>query len=236
MFLLPALLFLGMPFQTALATHKIATVGLGLGASSRHIREKLFDIKFGSFLFLTGVPGVAIGALVATYIPEEVARISLGVLVLSLALMARYLTNPKTDNDSASFTNLRWVIGGLMTFLIGGLNGALSSGTGLFFTFWLVFWFKKPFTLALSYTMIICSLIYNLIGAVILGLVVTVNWSFVAALILGAIIGGYAGSSLSLKREKALFGKYLRSLASLLGRRYFIVACANFETLRALVT
>src|SRR5690554_7490704 len=36
---LPALIFLGLPFPLALATHKIATVALGAGATLRHVRE-----------------------------------------------------------------------------------------------------------------------------------------------------------------------------------------------------
>ncbi|MDA3807929.1 MAG: sulfite exporter TauE/SafE family protein, partial [Thiomicrorhabdus sp.] len=36
---LPALLFLGLPFGTALATHKVASVFLGLGATARHLKS-----------------------------------------------------------------------------------------------------------------------------------------------------------------------------------------------------
>ena len=36
---LPALLFLGLPFPKALATHKVASVALGLGASIPHIKR-----------------------------------------------------------------------------------------------------------------------------------------------------------------------------------------------------
>ncbi|VAW47687.1 hypothetical protein MNBD_GAMMA04-643 [hydrothermal vent metagenome] len=36
---LPALLFLGLPFGTALATHKVASVFLGLGATARRLSE-----------------------------------------------------------------------------------------------------------------------------------------------------------------------------------------------------
>ena len=36
---LPALIFLGLPFGVALATHRIASVALGLGATVRHLRE-----------------------------------------------------------------------------------------------------------------------------------------------------------------------------------------------------
>ena len=36
---LPALIFLGLPFVVALATHKVASVALGIGATVRHLRE-----------------------------------------------------------------------------------------------------------------------------------------------------------------------------------------------------
>jgi len=38
---LPALLLLGLPFSVALATHKIASVALGLGAVARYLKEDL---------------------------------------------------------------------------------------------------------------------------------------------------------------------------------------------------
>ena len=37
---LPVLIFLGLGFSVALATHKLATVALGIGATLRHVREK----------------------------------------------------------------------------------------------------------------------------------------------------------------------------------------------------
>ena len=37
---LPILIFMGLPFSLALATHKVATVFLGVGATMRHMREK----------------------------------------------------------------------------------------------------------------------------------------------------------------------------------------------------
>ena len=36
---LPALLFLGLPCSKALATHKVASVALGLGASIPHLKR-----------------------------------------------------------------------------------------------------------------------------------------------------------------------------------------------------
>ena len=206
LFLLPALLLLGLPFQTALATHKIATVGLGVGASIRHGRERLVSARLCLYLLLVGGPGAIIGALVAASIPEAVAQGVLGLLILLLAMMSKRLAKPGMTNAMDASEQKRrghWIVGSLGVFGIGLLNGSLSSGTGLLLTFWLVSWFGKPLTQALSYTMIVCSLAYNLLGAIVLGLRVPVQWSFALALILGAIAGGYTGSSLSLAKGSA---------------------------------
>ncbi|HMW48833.1 MAG TPA: TSUP family transporter, partial [Cellvibrionaceae bacterium] len=60
---LPALIFLGLPFATAMATHKIATVTLGMGASIKHLKAGTLDLRFASFILVAGLPGVLIGAV-----------------------------------------------------------------------------------------------------------------------------------------------------------------------------
>ncbi len=49
----PLLIFLGLSFQTALATHKIATVAMGLGAAFSHLKARQFDLKLASYLVVT---------------------------------------------------------------------------------------------------------------------------------------------------------------------------------------
>ncbi len=53
---LPALIFLGLPFAIALATHKVATVALGLGATARHLKNNTFQKSY-ILLMLSGIPG-----------------------------------------------------------------------------------------------------------------------------------------------------------------------------------
>ena len=55
---LPILIFLGLPFPLALATHKIATVALGVGATTRHMREGHLDWRILLLIFLAGTPAV----------------------------------------------------------------------------------------------------------------------------------------------------------------------------------
>ena len=58
---LPALLHLGLPFAVALATHKIASVALGVGATLRHWQNGQFNWRFSAYILIAGLPGVWLG-------------------------------------------------------------------------------------------------------------------------------------------------------------------------------
>ena len=51
---LPALILLGLPFSMALATHKLASVALGIGAAGRHWRESSLDPELTVIMILAG--------------------------------------------------------------------------------------------------------------------------------------------------------------------------------------
>ena len=59
---LPVLIFMGLPFAIALATHKVASVALGIGATLRHLREQPLDRPLALFILGFGLPGVILGA------------------------------------------------------------------------------------------------------------------------------------------------------------------------------
>ena len=59
---LPALLFFGLPFSKALATHKVASVALGFGASVPHFKNNSLQLKYAFLILISGIPGVLLGA------------------------------------------------------------------------------------------------------------------------------------------------------------------------------
>ena len=83
---LPALIFLGLPFSIALATHKVASVALGLGATIRHMRESRLEKTVALIILMSGLPGVLLGANIILLIPERTAQISLGILTILLGI------------------------------------------------------------------------------------------------------------------------------------------------------
>ena len=82
----PMLIFLGLPFGVALATHKVATVFLGVGATVRHWKESHLERRFTLAVLGAGVPGVVLGAATILHVPERPATLALGILTLGLGV------------------------------------------------------------------------------------------------------------------------------------------------------
>src|SRR4030066_361886 len=80
----PMLIFLGLPFGVALATHKVASVALGLGATIRHWKESHLERRFSLIILGAGLPGVVLGASVILKVPPQIAQFALGVLTMGL--------------------------------------------------------------------------------------------------------------------------------------------------------
>lgn len=195
---LPALIFLGLPFSVALATHKIASVALGLGATLRHLRERHLIGAYATLMLVSGLPGVLIGTQIILKVPDRAAEIALGCLTIGLGIYS--LLNPRLGQTQTLRLRDRrsLVIGGAVLALIGVLNGSLTSGTGLFATLWLVRWFGMDYKLAVAHTLVLVGLFWNGTGAIALGLAADIEWSWLPALLVGSLLGGYLGAHLSI--------------------------------------
>jgi hypothetical protein len=194
----PALIFLGLPFGVALATHKVASVALGIGATVRNLREEALERRFALFILATGLPGVIIGASVILAVPDRAAQIALGVLTAAMGMYSAFKPTLGQSHAPMHRDARGYVIGGVALFVIGALNGSLTSGTGLFVTLWLVRWFGLDYKRAVAYTLILVGMFWNGAGAVTLGLLGEIRWSWLPALLLGSFIGGYLGAHLAI--------------------------------------
>jgi uncharacterized membrane protein YfcA len=196
----PILIFLGLPFGIALATHKLATVALGLGATLRHLRASHLERRFSLIILGAGLPGVVLGAVTILHIPERIATLSLGFLTLGLGLYSVF--KPRLGMEYAPHrqhgTALIGGVAGL--FFIGFLNGSITSGTGLFLTIWQIRYFGLDYTRAVAYTLVLCGLVWNGTGALVLGMIGTVAWGWMPALLAGSILGGYLGSHMAIRK------------------------------------
>lgn len=195
---LPAMIFLGLPFSIALATHKVASVALGLGATIRHWRERHLGRRYITLMLATGLPGVILGANIILKVPDRPAEIALGMLTASLGIYS--ILKPGLGQDfSPKHQDMKGLmLGGVGLWVIGVLNGSLTSGTGLFATLWLIRWFGMDYRRAVAHTLVLVGLFWNGTGALTLGLLTEIRWDWLPALLLGSLLGGYLGAHLSI--------------------------------------
>lgn len=219
---LPALIFLGLPFGVALATHKIASVALGLGATLRHLREKGLRRDFVVFILATGVPGVLLGASLILQVPGRYAEVALGCLTLGLGLYSVFKGCLGLQEEPRNRSGRGLWIGGLGLFAIGVLNGSLTSGTGLFVTLWLVRWFGADYRQAVAYTLVLVGMVWNGTGAVALGWLGEVRWDWLPALLLGSLLGGYAGAHLAILKGNRWIKRAFETVTLLVGVKLII--------------
>jgi len=219
---LPALILLGLPFSMALATHKVASVALGIGATVRHLKEKSLERKFSLFMLFSGVPGVVIGANLIIHVPERAAEIALGVLTISIGIYSGVKTGFGQAYKPLHRTRGGYLIGGLVLFIIGIINGSLTSGTGLFVTLWLVSWFGLDYKRAVAYTLVLVGLFWNGSGAVMLGMLAAIHWVWLPALLSGSLFGGYIGAHLSIVNRNTLIKRTFEVITLLIGIKLLI--------------
>ena len=65
---LPALILFGVPYYQALASHKLATVALGIGGSLRNYKSLGNDKSIALQILIFGLPGVIFGSTVVEFI------------------------------------------------------------------------------------------------------------------------------------------------------------------------
>ena len=214
---LPALIFLGLPFGLALATHKVATIALGIGATARHLKDNKIERDLSLLILLAGLPGVVLGASFILQIPENIAKMALGLLTMGLSIYSFFSPDLGQAIELKNRHRKGYVIGGLTLFLIGILNGSLTSGTGLFVTLWLIHWFGLDYKLAVAYTLVFVGLFWNASGAVTLGLLGDIYWLWIPALLLGSAIGGYIGAHLSIVKGNKIIKRSFEIVTFLIG-------------------
>lgn len=218
----PALIFLGLTFGVALATHKIASVALGLGATLRHMRENVMERNLSFWILATGLPGVLVGAAAILQVPDRWARLALGILTISLGVYS--ILSPKLGLEYRQAHRSGWghAIGGLGLFVIGVLNGSLSSGTGLFCTMWLVRWYGMDYKRAVAHTLILVGMFWNGAGAVTLGYLGEVQWSWLPVLLLGSLLGGYIGAHWSILKGNRWIKRVYEAVTIIIGIKLVI--------------
>ena len=225
---LPALILSGVPYHQALASHKLATVALGLGGSLRNYKSLKNDIFVALQILIFGLPGVIFGASIVEFISEKYLYLFLGIISILLALYSFLKSDfglTSGTNKLNLFNKIRFVI---FIFLIGILNGSISSGTGLLVTILLIKTFGMDFLRAISLTFFTVGIFWNFTGAVFLSKIGSVPSNLLLLLIFGSFTGGYFGAHLSKLKGNRIIKKTFTVVCLLVGLSLLVKSIINF--------
>ena len=98
----------------------------------------------------------------------------------------------------------------ILIFLIGILNGSISSGTGLLVTLLLIKTFGIDFFRAVSLTFLSVGIFWNAVGAFYLSKIGIIPLKLLIILTIGSFLGGFYGAHLSnLKGNKLIKNTFI---------------------------
>tara|TARA_B100000963_G_scaffold190180_1_gene165479 strand:- start:373 stop:1170 length:798 start_codon:yes stop_codon:yes gene_type:complete len=214
---LPALILFGIPYYKALAAHKIATVALGIGGSIRNYKNLKKNYLIITQLLISGIPGVITGTLIVTLISDKYLYLLLAIFTIILGIYSFIKPNfglKSIQKEIRFFTHLKF---NFIAFIIGILNGSISSGTGLLVTILLIKTFGLDFLSSISITFLTVGIFWNATGAVALSKIGSLPLNILSVLILASFLGGFSGAHLSNLKGNKFIKKLFTGLCFLIG-------------------
>ena len=204
---LPALILFGVPYYQALAGHKLATVALGLGGSLRNYKSLKNNIYVAWQILIFGLPGVIFGSTIVKFISEKYLYLLLGIISISLAFYSFFKSDLGLSSKNSEPNMINKIRFFIFIFLIGILNGSVSSGTGLLVTILLIKTFRMDFLRAISLTFFTVGIFWNFTGAIFLSKIGSIPINILILLIIGSFTGGFFGAHLSKLKGNRLIKK-----------------------------
>lgn len=188
---IPALLFVGLPPVSALATNKLqGVVGTAMAAAT-FWRRGFVSLRALLPAIAMTFAGSLVGALTVKQVDVSLLELAVPVALIGIALY--FLFSPSlSDNDRAArlpFSLAVPVIG----LVLGFYDGVFGPGTGSFFTICFVTLLGLGVTRASGHTKVL-NFTSNLAALAIFIPAGDVVWPAAIAMAAGQLVGGYAGA------------------------------------------
>jgi uncharacterized protein len=188
---IPALLFVGLPPVSALATNKLqSSIGTAMAAFT-YWRRGFVSLRALSPAMLLTLAGSLSGALVVKGLDTSLLETAVPIALIAIALYFLFAPNLSDEDRHARlpFTYAVPVIG----FALGFYDGVFGPGTGSFMTICFVTLLGLGITRAAGHTKVL-NLISNVAALFIFVPAGDVVWPAAFAMAAGQLVGGYVGA------------------------------------------
>lgn len=193
----PYLILIGLPPSSAVATPKLAGVGVGIGSLLKFRKTKLINWYWVKRLLPITIVAAFAGSMLLLRMPEWLIKvISLG---FSLEIAIQLLLDRKSGLENRKTSKTKRKIGYFLYSVVETLRGAIGSGIGtLNMAIMMSFFGMEAVSAnAIKRFVTLPSFVASLSVIIPNGLI---NWNHGTALLLGTAIGGYFGAHVAIKK------------------------------------
>ena len=209
----PALLAVGLPPSSALATNKLQSTGGSFSASLYFIRERMVDLKQQKFAITFAFIGSALGTLSVMHIQADFLKLLLPILTISVGLY--FLLSPTIgENDRKSrLTIIQFAL--LPALAIGFYDGFFGPGAGSFYAVAYITLAGFNLTKATAHTKVL-NFTSNLAGLIFFIVGGEVVWSIGLVMLVGQFIGARLGAKMVIAKGRKLIRPMLITVSTIM--------------------
>jgi len=193
------LIFLGLSPQVAIATNRLAALGLISAGLYRFNQAKKVNYKLGFSLTLTTLIGSVVGANLLIQISEGLLEKIVGGLILVMLTVLLFKKELGIKAKLKELTVSRKILGYFFSLLIGVYIGFFGGGWSTLFSYLLILVFGQTF-LESAGTRKIVGLFASLAALTVFVLNQKVNYLYGLTMFTGMALGSYLGASYALKK------------------------------------
>lgn len=193
----PALVFLGLPPQIAIATDRFGTIGQSFAAFFKFWKHKKIVWKYVFILTIISFLGSVIGANVLVNTDPGMLQKAIGVFLI--ILLPLILLKQNIGVQQITTSKSKKVIGLSIYFLIMIFGGFFGQGTGPLIFYTLTYFLGLTMIEVLA-TGIIPWFILSISSLVIFALNGIIDYESGIVLLIGMAIGGYVGAHFAIQK------------------------------------
>ncbi|OCG09142.1 hypothetical protein A9G13_03595 [Gilliamella sp. wkB178] len=209
----PALLAVGLPPASALATNKLQSCGGSFSASLYFVRQRMVDLKQQKWAICFAFIGSAIGTICVMHIKADFLRLLLPVLTISVGLY--FLLSPTIGEEDrkSRFSILQFALVPALT--IGFYDGFFGPGAGSFYAVAYITLAGFNLTKATAHTKVLnftsnfAALLFFIIGG-------EVVWSIGLIMLIGQFIGARIGAKMVIAKGRKLIRPMLITVSTVM--------------------
>lgn len=197
----PAMLIAGIPPLAVLGTNKLQSQFGSASSTIAYARKGHVNLREQFPMALMACAGGAIGAFIAGYVPTDVLRIVMPVMLVAIAIYFAFKPNISDVDSQRRITPFLFAL--TLVPMIGFYDGVFGPGAGSFYMLGFVALAGFGMLKATAHTKLL-NLGSNVGGFIVFALTGAVLWKLGILMGIGQFIGAQIGSSFAMKKGAKL--------------------------------